>query len=68
MFDKNRYMWYTYSIDIKRQGRGRSTSVIDKLSDAQLINTFENDRVQNVRDVVEEKTLFPVYTRPYRVF
>lgn len=33
-------------------------AVIDKLSDAQLINTFENDRVQNVRDVVEEKLSF----------
>ena len=32
--------------------------MIDKLSDAQLINTFENDRVQNVRDVVEEKLAF----------
>ena len=30
-------------------------AVIDKLSDAQLINTFENDRV---RDVVEEKLAF----------
>lgn len=34
-------------------------AVIDKLSDAQLINTFENDRVQNVFAMwLEEKLSF----------
>ena len=37
------------------------------LSDAQLINTFENDRVQNVRDAVAEK-LSEMSTQDYTEF